>query len=114
MAQMTVAYEAPTTYAGIIREEVKVEAARRGLTQTQVGRLIGLSQPAVADRYRARTDWALNEIELLEEAMGLARGALLARCAIRDSNPEPADLCFAQVTGLRAVRANRANWELAA
>lgn len=107
MAQMTVArYEAPTTHAGVIREQVKVEAALRGLTQTKIGQMVGLSQTAVADRYRARTDWTLNEIELLEKAFGLARGALLARCAIMDSNHEPADLepvvcivCAAGVAG---------------
>jgi hypothetical protein len=114
MAQMTVAYKAPTTHAEVIRDEIKAEAGRRSLSQTAVGRIVGLTQASVTDRYRGRTDWSLNEIELLEEAMGLARGALLARCAIRDSNPEPADLCFAQVTAVPAVPANRGEWGLAA
>lgn len=95
----------PGTYSEIIRGEIKAECARRDISQRGVAALLGLSQPAVSDRWRGRTPWSLNEIERLESVLGLDRGALLFACARRDSNPQPSDLSSLQVllaTGVTA------------
>jgi transcriptional regulator with XRE-family HTH domain len=100
------AYIAPTTYSGIIRDEVKAECGRRGISQRRLALALGLSQPSISERWRGRIDWSLDEVERLESVLGLTRGALLFRCARRDSNPQPSDLSPLQDFA--------AAWELAA
>ena len=87
-----VAYQPPTTYSEIIRDEVKAECGRRGISQRALARAMGLAQPSISDRWRGRIPWTLDEVERLEPVLGLDRGALLFRCARRDSNPQPSDL----------------------
>lgn len=105
------AYKAPTTYSEIIRDEVRAECGRRGISQRRLALALGMSQPSISERWRGRIDWTLNEVERLEPVLGLDRGALLFRCARRDSNPQPSDLSpleqFATSAGVDA-------WELAA
>lgn len=86
------AYKAPTTYSEIIRDEVKAEAARRGISQRRLSSAMGISQQSISDRWRGRIPWTLDEVERLEPVLGLTRGALLLLCARRDSNPQPSDL----------------------
>lgn len=86
------AYKAPTTYSEIIRDEVKAEAARRGISQRRLSSAMGISQQSISDRWRGRIPWTLDEVERLEPVLGLTRGALLMLCARRDSNPQPSDL----------------------
>ena len=85
------AYKAPTTYSEIIRDEVKAEAGRRGISQRRLSSAMGISQQSISDRWRGRIPWTLDEVERLEPVLGLTRGALLAMCARRDSNPQPSD-----------------------
>ncbi len=42
----------------------------RGLNQTTVGNILGLTQNAVSDRNRGRTPWRLNELERLADHFG--------------------------------------------
>lgn len=86
------AYQPPTTYSEIIRDEVKAECGRRSISQRALARAMGLAQPSISDRWRGRIPWTLDEVERLELVLGLDRGALLFRCARRDSNPQPSDL----------------------
>jgi plasmid maintenance system antidote protein VapI len=86
------AYQAPTTYSEIIRDEVKAECGRRGISQRRLAQAMGLAQQSISERWRGRVPWTLDEVERLETALGLSRGALLFRCARRDSNPQPSDL----------------------
>jgi len=86
------AYKAPTTYSEIIRDEVRAECGRRGISQRRLALAMGLSQPSISERWRGKIPWTLDEVERLEPVLGLDRGALLFRCARRDSNPQPSDL----------------------
>lgn len=86
------AYKAPTSYSEIIRDEVKAEAGRRGISQRRLSSAMGISQQSISDRWRGRIPWTLDEVERLEPVLGLTRGALLLMCARRDSNPQPSDL----------------------
>jgi transcriptional regulator with XRE-family HTH domain len=105
------AYQAPTTYSEIIRDEVKAECGRRGISQRRLAQAMGLAQQSISERWRGRVPWTLDEVERLETALGLSRGALLFRCARRDSNPQPSDLSPLQV---RAAGVDVDAWELAA
>lgn len=102
----------PGTYSEIIRGEIKAECARRDISQRGVAALLGLSQPAVSDRWRGRTPWSLNEIERLESVLGLDRGALLFACARRDSNPQPSDLSPLQVLLGISVSTDVEPWDI--
>lgn len=93
----TAPYKAPTSYSEIIRDEVKAECGRRGVSQRRLSLAMGLSQQSISERWRGRVPWTLDEVERLETVLGLARGALLFRCARRDSNPQPSDLSPLQV-----------------
>lgn len=90
-------YTPPTTYSEIIRDEVKAEAGRRGISQRRLSSAMGISQQSISDRWRGRIPWTLDEVERLEPVLGLTRGALLLMCARRDSNPQPSDLSPLQV-----------------
>ena len=85
------AYTAPTTYSEIVRDEIKAECGRRGISQRRLSLALGMAQQSISDRWRGRTPWTLDEVERLESVLGLARGALLFVCARRDSNPQPSD-----------------------
>jgi transcriptional regulator with XRE-family HTH domain len=100
------AYKAPTTYSEIISDEVRAECGRRGISQRRLAIAMGLSQPSISERWRDKIPWTLDEVERLEPVLGLDRGALLFRCARRDSNPQPSDLSPLQDFA--------AAWELAA
>lgn len=98
-----------TTYSELMRGEVKAECARRDLNQRGLAALMGMSQQAVSDRWRGRTPWALNEIELLESVLGLTRGALLL-AAVRPKGFEPPTFWF----GADPLLTSADVWELAA
>jgi transcriptional regulator with XRE-family HTH domain len=102
-------YTAPTRYSEIIRDEVKAECGRRGISQRELSLALGLSQQSVSDRARGRIPWTLDEVERLEPVLGLDRGALLFRCARRDSNPQPSDLSPLEV--LLAVDVVDVEWD---
>uniref|UniRef100_UPI003F499FE8 helix-turn-helix domain-containing protein n=1 Tax=Promicromonospora sp. CA-291202 TaxID=3240016 RepID=UPI003F499FE8 len=78
------AYKAPTTYSEIIRDEVKAEAARRGISQRRLSSAMGISQQSISDRWRGRIPWTLDEVERLEPVLGLTRGALLMLSPLQD------------------------------
>ena len=44
-----------------------------------MSRRVGMSKVAMSDRYRGRTPWALDELELVAGALGVEVGDLLAR-----------------------------------
>lgn len=72
-----------------VAENVRGEAARRRLTQTDLARALGMSQVAVSDRYRGRTPWTLGEIEALTRVLRVRlEDLLLPRL---DSNQQPSD-----------------------
>ena len=77
-----------SSFADAVAANIRAEAARHRLTQTELARALGMSQVAVSDRHRGRTPWTLNEIEAVAQLLGTTTSKL---CAIRDSNPEPAD-----------------------
>lgn len=76
------------TFAAQVAANIRAEVARRGLTQGQLAAGLGISQTNVSKRARGKVEWSLNEIETVARLLGTTVSAL---CAIRDSNPGPAD-----------------------
>lgn len=75
-----------------VAAEVRGQAARRGLTQADVGRVLGLSQPQISGRLRGKMPFRLDEIDTLARHFGVDATELMPKCAVRDLNPEPAGL----------------------
>ena len=49
----------------IVAANVRAEAARRRLSQMDLVRLTGMSQPAIAKRWNGHVDWKLDELDIL-------------------------------------------------
>ena len=73
------------TVAGNIR----AEAARAGITQTEVARELHMAQQNVSKRWRGERPWRLDEVERVAHMIGVNVYDLLR--ARRDSNPQPSD-----------------------
>ncbi len=76
------------SFAAQVAENIRAEAGRRGVNQSDIARALGIAQAAISERWRGRREWRLNEIEAVARLLGTTTSTL---CAIRDSNPEPAD-----------------------
>ena len=63
----------------VVAANIRAEAARRGIRQADMAERLGISQPAMSDRYRERTPWSLDETEKVAELLGLELGDLTAR-----------------------------------
>lgn len=65
--------------SAVVAGNVRAEAARAGLTQSELARALGVSRMAVSDRYRGRTPWTLDELEVVGAILGLEPAEFLAR-----------------------------------
>lgn len=63
----------------VVAGNIRAEVARRGWTQLDLGRHMGMSRVAVGDRYRNRTPWTVDEIERAAHLFGVRPADLLAR-----------------------------------
>ena len=100
------------TLSDVVRANIRAEAARRGWNQTDLAGRMGMDRAAVGYRYRGRTPWTLDETERAARVFGLPFAEL---CAIRDSNPEPADYELGRrgaVLDLDAARASRSGHDI--
>ena len=76
------------TFGAQVAANIRAEAARRGVTQTDIAMHLGMNQSTISERYRGKREWSLAEIEAVALLLRTTTSVL---CAIRDSNPEPAD-----------------------
>ncbi|WP_411197378.1 helix-turn-helix domain-containing protein [Schaalia turicensis] len=98
------------TLSDFVASTIRAEASRRGLTQKDLTRAIGMSTSTMSARWNGLRPWALDELADVAEVFGCSvpelitgdiaqemqnprrwvapRGALRAR---RDSNPQPSD-----------------------
>ena len=98
------------TLSDFVAATVRAEASRRGLTQKDLTRAIGMSTATMSARWNGLRPWALDELAEVAEVLGcsvpeLITGdvALIRRTpaggshrggplrARRDSNPQPSD-----------------------
>jgi transcriptional regulator with XRE-family HTH domain len=98
------------TIAGVVptwslADRLRKARETRGLNQTELGELTGISRRAIT-RYECGETSPRRPHVI---AWAMATGVSLAwleepECAVRDSNPEPADVCFAPVHVLHGSR----------
>lgn len=83
---MTATYGAHGLSA-IVADNIRLLCARRGVNQSDLARVLGLSRMSVSDRFRYKTPWAIDELGILatwfqvpvsalfgEQAQGQAQG----------------------------------------
>jgi len=76
-------------FASRVAANIRAECAYRGITQTDLAAELGIAASAISARWWGRRQWQLDDIEKVAALFGMPPSEL---CAIRDSNPEPADL----------------------
>ncbi|MGY6556767.1 MAG: helix-turn-helix domain-containing protein [Schaalia turicensis] len=93
-----------------VASTIRAEASRRGLTQKDLTRAIGMSTATMSARWNGVRPWALDELAEVAELFGcsvpeLISGDIAQKCrtpaggshrggplrARRDSNPQPSD-----------------------
>ena len=83
-------YSAEST-SEVVAANVRAEAARRCMSQMDLVRLTGMSQPTITKRWRGEIDWKLDELDMLARIFRIT----------------PADLVTPQDGGARSLRAVR-------
>lgn len=59
------------TLSEIVAANIRAEAARRRLSQVQLGELIGMSQGAINKRWTGKRQWQLEDIEAVAALFGI-------------------------------------------
>lgn len=55
----------------VVAENIRVESARRGYSQSALARAISMSQPAINQRWRGMTRWQLDELDAIARLFGV-------------------------------------------
>jgi transcriptional regulator with XRE-family HTH domain len=104
----TAEFPTPSSTRVQFADEVRVLMTRRRINQTQMAKDLGIGQSEVSKRLRGVVPFRFDEIVFLADYFGVSVGSLFGettdrgprpggpdeglRYAIRDSNPEPADM----------------------
>ena len=85
------------TLSEVVAQNLRALMARCGVTQAQLGKVLGVSQAGVSARMRGRTPFDLNELGALAQAFNVPPAALVEVDGWRggglpqlDSNQQPA------------------------
>jgi transcriptional regulator with XRE-family HTH domain len=79
MSNVTALPVQQSSFADEVAANIRAEAARRGVLQSQIAAALGLSQSGISGRYRGRIEWSLNEIEAVAHILGTTTSDLLVR-----------------------------------
>lgn len=63
--------------ASIVAANIRFEAAMRELTQADLAAVVGLSRPAISQRYTGKVAWTLEEVGRVAMVMGIRPGELM-------------------------------------
>lgn len=74
-----------------VAANVRSEVGRRGWTQLDLAKALGVSHTWVGERWRNRRPWQLDDLERVAGLLGCSPVDLCAQWAPRGSNPEPTD-----------------------
>lgn len=72
-----------------VAAEVRAWRAKRNMSQQQLARALGISQPQVSSRLRGATPITLDEIETFARIFGTTADAILAGALANDERPHP-------------------------
>lgn len=117
MSIQSVGADKPYNFNGIVAENIRALAGRRGVSQSDIARAIGFTPQAVSIRWRGRREWQLSDIEKVAAYFGVTpwelcqpyeNGGQPKLAAVRgrndresytarDLNPEPSDYTKAHV-----------------
>lgn len=93
----------PGSLVQTVAENVRAEAARRGLNQSSLAAAIGMARASVGSRWRGEIQWQLEDLDKVAHVLNVSVLDLLR--ARRDSNSQPSDLeSVAKVIDLEAWR----------
>ncbi|WP_223908406.1 helix-turn-helix domain-containing protein [Actinomyces capricornis] len=67
--------------AEVVAGNIRLEAARVGVSQAEIAKILGLSRSAVSLRYRGRVEWGITEVELVAWYLNLPVTDLLQKRA---------------------------------
>lgn len=98
------------TFAQQVAANIRIEAAARGVNQSDIARALGVARAGVSVKWRGQRPWSLEDIEGVARFLRTTPSAL---CARRDSNPQPSDWESAALWPATTLAAAEA-WELAA
>ncbi len=80
---------------GLVASNIRALASRRGLSQVQLAKAMGMSARTLADRWWGKTQWQLEDLDAAAAVLGVTPWDLCTPDdlwrARRDSNPQPAD-----------------------
>ncbi|TRW45210.1 helix-turn-helix domain-containing protein [Georgenia yuyongxinii] len=63
--------------AAVVAGNIRLEAARRGLSQQDLAEMIGRSRASVSARWHDQVPWTVTEMGILAEYMGIHPGELV-------------------------------------
>lgn len=73
--------------AEVVAGNIRLEAARVGVSQAEIAKILGLSRSAVSLRYRGRVEWGITEVELVAWYLNLPFTDLFHRRASPSRGP---------------------------
>ncbi len=79
MADIVMLPKRSGTYASIVAGNIRAEAARRGVNQVGLARILGISQGNAWTRWHGRKPYNVEELELIADAFGVEPELLTAR-----------------------------------
>lgn len=82
-------YSGEKDYPQTVAANIRAEAARRGLNQTELASLLGVAKATVSLKWRGGREWSLSDVAKVAKVLNVAVEDLLR--TRRDSNPQPAD-----------------------
>jgi transcriptional regulator with XRE-family HTH domain len=83
---------ADTEVDRVIGERIHTIMWRRRLTQSSIADALGVDSSALGRKLRGSRGWSTSELVTIARMLDLEIELSANGCAIRDSNPEPADI----------------------
>lgn len=64
--------QAITPLSSIVAGNIRAEVARRGWSQSEFARRVGMKQPLINNRWLGKTPWTIDETEAVAHCLGLS------------------------------------------
>lgn len=99
MSTVTLQPETPhktVDLVSVLASNIRAEAGRRSLTQTDLANVLGITQSAISRRWNGRRPWPLEDLPTVADALGVTVADLVTPTGRetrlrQDSNLQPRD-----------------------